>query len=263
MLRIRAMCPEDLSAAMRLSQEAGWNQVEADWRRFLSMEPEGCFVAESGGVVIGTTVSCTFGTIAWLAMVLVARAERGRGVATRLTRHAVEWLEGRGVRTIRLDATPAGQRIYEKLGFDAQYELARYEGELALLERDSGAEPASPDELSKLLELDQRVTRTARAKWLTALFTAWPEAVRVVRREGEILGFAAARRGAQAVQVGPCVGNAEAGPLLLHDAGRRYDGQAVYLDVPLLNPAAAQEAEAHGPAHPAAPGTDVPGRAGV
>lgn len=240
------MSPSDLPAAMRLSREAGWNQVEGDWLRFLSIEPEGCFVAESDGVVVGTTVGCTFGTVAWVAMVLVAPAERGQGVATSLTQHAIEWLEGRGVRTIRLDATPAGQPIYEKLGFDAQYELARYGGRLALLERASGAEPASPDELNALIELDQRVTKTPRAKWLTPLFADWPEAVRVVRRGGEILGFAAARRGVHALQVGPCVGDAEAAALLFRDAGRRYGGQAVYIDVPLLNPAAAQQAEAMG-----------------
>ena len=240
------MSPSDLPAAMRLSREAGWNQVEGDWLRFLSIEPEGCFVAESDGVVVGTTVGCTFGTVAWVAMVLVAPAERGQGVATSLTQHAIEWLEGRGVRTIRLDATPAGQPIYQKLGFDAQYELARYGGRLALLERASGAEPASPDELNELIELDQRVTKTPRAKWLTPLFADWPEAVRVVRRGGEILGFAAARRGVHAIQVGPCVGDAEAAALLFRDAGRRYGGQAVYIDVPLLNPAAAQQAEAMG-----------------
>src|SRR5262245_62056873 len=120
----------DVSLGMRLKQQAGWNQVPADWRRFRALEPEGCFVAELDGVPVGTTTTCLFGPVAWVAMVLVDEAVRGRGVGTALMTHALQFLDDCGVRSVRLDATPLGRPLYEKLGFVAQFELVRYAGTL-------------------------------------------------------------------------------------------------------------------------------------
>ena len=79
MIRIRQMTAADLGLGMRLKSQAGWNQTEADWRRFLEMQPDGCFVAEFDGVSVGTAVGCVFGSVAWIAMVLVDAEFRGRG----------------------------------------------------------------------------------------------------------------------------------------------------------------------------------------
>ena len=124
-MRIRPMTGADLPLGMRLKAQAGWNQTEADWRRFLHLQPDGCFVAELDGTAVGTTAAFVFGPVAWVAMVLVDEAVRGRGVGTALMRHALAFLDGRGVRSVRLDATPLGRPIYEKLGFVAEYKIGR------------------------------------------------------------------------------------------------------------------------------------------
>ena len=67
-----------------LCRAAGWNQIEADWRRFLDLQLDGCFVAELDGASVGTTTTCVFGRVAWVAMALVAEAVRGRGVGAAL-----------------------------------------------------------------------------------------------------------------------------------------------------------------------------------
>ncbi len=51
-------------------------------------------------------------------------------------------------------------------------------------------------------------------------------------------GFLAARRGSRAVQLGPCLAAAEAGPRLLADAWHRWAGQRVLLDIPMEHTAA-------------------------
>src|ERR1700687_3445839 len=116
-IRIRRMTPADVPLGMRLKQQAGWNQTEADWRRFLDLEPDGCFVAELDDDPVATTTTCVFGVIGWIAMVLVDVPVRGRGIGSALMRHALEYLDDRNVLTVRLDATPLGQPVYEKLGF--------------------------------------------------------------------------------------------------------------------------------------------------
>src|SRR5262249_34729790 len=131
MLMIRLMTADDVAVGMRLKERAAWNQTEADWRRILALEPAGCFVAELDGNAVGTTCTCVFGSVAWIAMVLVDPVVRGQGIGTALMRHALAHLDGCGVRTVRLDATPLGRPIYEKLGFVPQFELARYGGVLS------------------------------------------------------------------------------------------------------------------------------------
>ena len=68
------MTIDDLRLGLRLTRQAGWNQTESDWLRFIDMEPEGCFVAELNGSSVGTTTTCIFDKVAWIAMVLVGTA---------------------------------------------------------------------------------------------------------------------------------------------------------------------------------------------
>ncbi len=247
MIRVRRMTADDIPLGMRLKGQAGWNQTEADWRRFLDLEPEGCFVGEWDGVPSATTTTCTFGPVAWVAMVLVAVEMRGRGLAKALLSHALAFLEGRGVPSIRLDATALGRPLYEKLGFAVEYELARYEGTLPPCEDAGPVEVVSGSgAFDELCRLDAHVTGTDRGKLLRRLFSERPDALRVVRAGPEAAGFLTARPGARAVQLGPCVATAAAGPLLFHDAWSRYAGQRVYLDVPTGNAAATALAEAAG-----------------
>jgi GNAT superfamily N-acetyltransferase len=247
MITIRPMSVADVGLGLHLCRQAGWNQIESDWRRFLDMQPEGCFVGVLDGVPVGTTVTCLFETVAWVAMVLVEVHARRQGVATSLLRHALDFLNGQGVRTIRLDATAAGQPVYEKLGFRPEYRLIRYEGTIPRTGAPAHvAEPATADLLPEIVSLDCQVTGTQRAKMLSRLFAESPQAVRVVHRGGQLGGFSIIRRGANAVQIGPCIAAADAGPVLLHDALRCCAGGPVFLDVPCDNERALALAEASG-----------------
>jgi GNAT superfamily N-acetyltransferase len=246
---IRHMSADDFPQAMRLKEQAGWNQTETDWRRALSLEPEGCFSAELDGSLVGTTTTCIFGPIAWVAMVLVDDSVRRRGIGTALMRHALEFLDRRGVRTVRLDATGMGQPLYAKLGFKVQYKLTRYVGTFLRVRPDEeagGAETLSRDQLESVLEYDRAVTATDRRKLLTQLFDEHPRGLRGVWRGGKLAGFLMSRSRLRGVQVGPCLADPEAGTLLLQDACRRHVGQEVFIDIPPGNPDAAGVAQSMG-----------------
>ncbi len=90
------------------------------------------------------------------------------------------------------------------------------------------------------------MTAADRRRLLLRLFAEQPDGVRVVRHGDRLGGFLAARPGRRAVQLGPCIASPEAGPLLFADAWRRYDGQRVYVDVPVSNAAATGLAAAQG-----------------
>jgi GNAT superfamily N-acetyltransferase len=245
------MTARDVALGMRLKDQAGWNQTEADWKRFLDLEPDGCFVGELDGVAAATLTTCTFGPVAWIAMVLVDQPLRGRGLAKALLAHALEFLDRNGVRSVRLDATSLGQPLYEKLGFVVEYELARYQGVLpprGTASRPLGIDPnpLTAEHLDGVCRLDRAVTGTDRKKLLMRLLVESPGAVKAVQEGGEVTGFLMAREGSRALQIGPCMASAAAGPVLLRDAWWRYAGRPVYVDIPTGNAAAAALAEAVG-----------------
>src|SRR6266480_4275307 len=100
-ISIRLMRASDVGLGLQLSGRAGWNQVAADWQRLLELQPDGCFVAEWNGRPVGTTMTCLFGPVAWVAMVLVEESLRGRGIGRALMRRALEFLDRQSVATVR------------------------------------------------------------------------------------------------------------------------------------------------------------------
>jgi len=232
MIQVRGMTFEDLALGLRLKQQAGWNQTAADWARFLSLQPDGCFVAELDGTPAGTVATCVFGPVAWIGLMLVEQAQRGRGLGRALMTRALAFLDSRGVRSVRLDATPMGEPLYRSLGFVPQFRLGRWGGELQGGEAVAGVEAGGRADWESILHLDRVVTGTDRRPLLGALLHEQPGELRVVRRGGAVVGYLTARRGARALFLGPCLATAEAGPLLLADAWQRHAGKTAFLDIP-------------------------------
>ena len=244
---IRLMTPADAPFAMRLKTQARWNQTEADWSRFLAMAPAGCFVADCAGEPVGTVVTCDFNGVAWVAMMLVDERVRRRGVGAALLRHALEHLDGQRVASVRLDATPMGQPMYEHFGFAAQFGLTRYAGRPRAEPSAHPTEAFAPWQLDMIGELDRWATCTDRRALLSHLLPACAASTRVVTAESAVIGYATARPGSDATQIGPCIARiAGAGRGLLADALHRCTGAPVILDVPVANRAAVALAESAG-----------------
>ena len=247
MLHIRTMNVDDVPLGCRLNEASGWNQVASDWLRLLALEPEGCFVAEWDGQPVGTTCVTRFDTLAWISMVLVDAAHRGRGIGTDLMRHALAWLDRRGIATVRLDATALGRPVYEKLGFVGEYELARWAGTAAGGELRAEIILAADAQLTAIIALDEQATATQRGPLLARLFDEGRDAMRVAGLRGQITGFSGLRVGGRARQIGPVIARDEVSGIALLDAAFvDHQGQAVFLDVPLSNRPAMQWAEKRG-----------------
>jgi len=240
------MTIDDLRLGLRLSRQAGWNQTESDWLRFMDMEPGGCFVAGLNGCSVGTTTTCIFENVAWIAMVLVDKDSRGQGVGTKLLKHSLDYLDAQKVATIRLDATDLGRPIYEKLGFVPEYELARFEGIAQQGKTEQVITEAVPEHFTDMVEIDRQVTGTNREKMLSRLFREFPQNTRILKFRDKIDGFITMRPGANAVQIGPCTASIKAGPALLSDAMHRCAGKTVYVDIPIGNVPAMKIAESSG-----------------
>ena len=233
---IRTMNECDLSAALLLSTSVGWNQIAADWQRMLWLEPGGCFVAERNGEVVGTTLCCTFGPVAWLAMVIVREDQRGCGLGRKLVQTGLEYARQRGVKTVRLDATHLGEAVYKKLGFVSQFELVRMGGIVRIPDMSNSPAhqivSAEPAQFEKIIRLDQDGTRTERGKLLRRLFSEWSPLVGVSSL-GQTDGFLASRKGRLSTQYGPMSGTEAAAVDLFTYALTNSCGQPVIADIPV------------------------------
>ncbi len=238
-ITIRQMNFDDIPLGITLKRAAGWNQTEADWRRFLTLSPEGCFVAELDGKGVGTVAAFVFENVAWIAMVLVSPDARGQGLGTKLMSHALDWLDSKKVPCVRLDATPLGQPIYEKLGFKAEYKLNRFEGVLPSIVMSQAHALISPVEtqsdLQDCLNLDRTVTGTQREPLIRALYADEPKGFYKFGQP-TAAGYMAFRPGENATFLGPCCAISQlAGESLLYHAARLNAGKRVFIDIPLDN----------------------------
>lgn len=235
-LTLRLMTPGDIELGMRLKGQAGWNQTPTDWQRFLELEPNGCFVAEWDGRPVATTTTCTFGSVGWVGMVLVDESFRHRGIATQLVGRALEYLDERGVRTMRLDATKFGRPVYERVGFVAEHDFIRFEGIAHQPSGNSATSPAGLEQLGFLVDLDQRATGSDRECLLMQLVKEDGVTGRVVCSGDSIAGYLLLRPGSSAIQIGPGVAlTEEAGRSLADWALGHCAGQRVFIDIPLDN----------------------------
>ena len=220
-VNIRLLFESDISAAMKLKEAAGWNQTEADWRRLIKLEPNGCFAAIENDRLVGTTTTTTYGDdLAWIGMVLVDPQYRRRGIATRLMETALAYLDGK-VAVIKLDATAEGSPVYEKFGFKAESLVERWRG--AVESRSVGRDDMAVN-LEELLALDRRAFGADRSRLIKSLFDDSP--VRV--RNGS--GYALARAGTRATYIGPVVATDAAQVENLLDRVMGQLSGSVYID---------------------------------
>ena len=251
-ITLRQMTEGDVPAADELRRLAGWNQTLEDWRRMLRLEPRGCFVAVQNGEVVGTVTTTTHGqALAWIGMMLVHPEHQRRSIGTRLMRLALEYLQGRGVKCVKLDATPAGRPLYEKLGFVSQWTLTR----CRRLAEDETQYPESAASKARDLadadwdavdEIDAVAFGAPRDRLLRSLAQdsraglVWPA-------QGRVVGWGMLRPGANDDYLGPLVCSSAEGSLslvaaLLGKAGRH----AVIWDVPDQNESAKTTAQRFG-----------------
>jgi len=227
---LRVMTPGDIPAGMRLKELAGWNQTRGDWERFLAASPAGCFVAEAGSQVVGSVATITYEErFAWIGMVLVDPVTRGRGIGTKLLEQSIKYLDGCQVPSMKLDATPQGKPIYEKLGFKSEYEIERW-----MLKRPAAphaAAKAETPELEDALTLDHEVFGADRSGLLRSMACEAPEFVLQARSGGELTGYAFGRRGSRADQLGPWIArDGAAAREMLDEFLRRAFRELIFVD---------------------------------
>lgn len=210
------MTEDDLADGLRLSRASGWNQTLEDWRLLLSLGPGLFRVACLEGEVVASGGAVAYGeALAWICMILVWPGARGRGVGTRIFDEVLERarrrVEAGRLRSVGLDATPAGRGIYLRRGFRDAGGLVRMRAEGA------GSSPGprtreprtsrllTPGDLEPVLRRDREVFGADRGAVLRWALASAPELARVAIDGDRVRGYCFGRHGDHSAQVGPLV----------------------------------------------------------
>jgi GNAT superfamily N-acetyltransferase len=217
------MTPNDIGAGLRLCRASRWNQLEADWRLFLRLDPAGSEVAEKAGAVVGTVATIRYGDpFSWLSMLLVDPVERGSGIGTALFHEALAILQHE--KCVRLDATPAGQIIYRRHGFTEEYPLSRMAGNVGANMRSvNGARPMESRDLSEVMSYDAGVFGADRSALILDLFSRAPQYAWVLEDSHGLRGYMLGRPGFLYDQLGPVIASDQ-------DAARTLISSCVHMN---------------------------------
>lgn len=231
---IRPMTVNDIAAGLRLSMIEGWNQTESDWR-FLIEDPDSiCIAAVIDDKVIGTTTAIIYSNqLAWIGMVLVDQNYRGAGVARSLLTNILSRLHH--LPSIKLDATSAGREVYQKLGFDDQYLVAR----MYCPSFSSGSNihpvdvpPIKAPEISAITRFDETVFGVARAQLINYLVNESCGKAWLTKSSEAVIGFCIVRRGSKYHHIAPVIAETtEDAKLLIGKALKELDKENVIIDV--------------------------------
>jgi GNAT superfamily N-acetyltransferase len=248
-MQIRVMNKQDVPGGVRLNTIVGWNQTEADWERFLAASPVGCFVMEDSGRIVGTAATISYeNRFAWIGMVLVDPDYRNRGIGTALLHRTIEYLDAAGIPTLKLDATPAGKPLYEKLGFVTEYEIDRWILKRNTVKEQSTAHNAhSPARhLLEILKYDHHVFGADRSALLRSLEER-AAGVALAKWNGDDLrGYVFGRHGLFADHLGPWMArDAATAKALLEEFLHRSSRDTVIVDALKSNRFAAELLREH------------------
>ena len=207
MIHIKELTVGDIPQCIELSEAERWNQTSEDWEFLIENTENVCLAAEIDGKIIGTATGINYeNRVAWIGMVLVNRDFRGRGVSKLLLNNLLEKLKY--CHSVKLDATPAGQPVYQKLRFIEEYTIQRMTNpSLNTANLSFGEvnefEPIHSGNISEIIEYDEQIFGANRAQLMRFLVENNPGNSWVLFNGGQIEGFVLGRLGTRFYQVGP------------------------------------------------------------
>ena len=206
-LPIRRLTLRDLTACADLSEDRGWPREEHKWGLLLAAG-KGYGIDDPDGGLVTACVVTEYGPysepdLGAIGMVLVAERHARQGIGRRLMHHI---LSAMGTTPLTLHATPCGRPLYEELGFKVigRAEMLRGHFTPGGPSPAVRTRPATADDLSAILGLDEEVLGTDRTHLITRL-PAFADQFRVAEESGRIIGYAAAWPNMDTHVVGPLI----------------------------------------------------------
>ncbi|MEO9893474.1 GNAT family N-acetyltransferase [Aurantibacter sp.] len=232
---VRQMEESDISGAMHLVLAENWNQTKEDWQMFLNINSNLCLVALYKSEVIGTVTAINYrNEVAWIGMMLVTKSFRGIGISKRLLNTIIERLSD--CLSIKLDATPAGKPVYNKLGFQEEFSLNRmvvtkFKG-ATNINKSAAFWPISVDEIEDIVSLDLKIFGSDRSELINSLIKRNSDKTWCVVKNEHVVGYVLGRPGLNYFQIGPLIAETVDDAIqLIEIILNQYIGESIVIDI--------------------------------
>jgi hypothetical protein len=148
--------------------------------------------------------------------------------------HLLEKL--RHFKSVKLDATPAGQPVYTKLGFVDEHIIYRMTNpsmkKLSYDQSDQGIKPILSERFREIIEFDKKIFGVDRTYLLETLFRNYPGKAFMIERNNKFCGYTLGRDGNRFNYIGPVfVSSSDDAKILLSEALKSLINLPVALDV--------------------------------
>jgi len=234
MVDIRVMVPEDEGFFMQLMDMVGWGMTPGDYRRMLTLSPEGLFIASKDGSALGMVSTTSYGSIAWIGNLVVLPESRGLGIGAELMQRAMDYLTEKGAKSIRLDGVPLAIPLYHRMGFKDEYWSLRYTG-VAEAHEVTKTRPMELKDLPAVVALDKSVFQESRRDAILFVHQNNPELTFTAWDGDELVGYIMAKRGKSNIKIGPWICRHDyydTAEELLHSVMNKVPGEDMWVGLP-------------------------------
>lgn len=193
-ITIRTLTGEDVDVADAIMLPAYGvpRSRKRELRHYLALQPDGWLLALLDGQPAGMGGAIDYGQFACIGLMAVLPSLQRRGIASAIMEQLLEWIAARGCPTALLDASPAGERLYEKLGFVDDDTVVQYIlDDCAVRPRPSASVgPLAEADLAALLPFDTPIFGASRAAVFDVMRAEHPDRAFVARdQDGAPAGY--------------------------------------------------------------------------
>jgi len=244
-LKIRKMRRDEAEFAIQMAAGEGWNPGIHEGKIFYDTDPDGFFIAEIEGELVGCASAVVYDdSFGFLGFFVVKPEFRENGVGVKLTEKCLERM---GNRNIGLDGVVENEKKYQELmKFKSFYSNLRFEG------RGGGEVPDGLVKISdisfeSLLEYDKEMFPAPRSTFLEKWIKQPDSSTFAAVEAGKLKGYGVIRKCQNGYKIGPLFADdvitAEEIFLALKAS---VPEEAIYLDVPEPNKKAMEIANKYG-----------------
>lgn len=228
-MRPIALTPEHIPQALSLSEALNWPYREEDWR--FALELGHGVAVEADGRLAATGIWWPYAeAFASFGMIVVMPTLQGRGVGRLMVTEMLRQASGR---TVVLNSTREGYRLYERLGFAPYGQVNQHQAVLTDRPAEppwNGVRPFQLEDVSAIRAVDRRASGMSRDRLLDALFAVGT--VVVIERARDVRGYACVRRSGRGVVIGPVIApDAEDAKALIATLAAQHVNSFVRIDV--------------------------------
>lgn len=241
---VRRMRPDDIEIAVSWAAQEAWNPGLHDAEPFFAADPNGFFLAEVAGKPAGCISAVAYdNSFGFMGLYIVRADQRHHGIGMALWDAAMNYM---GARTIGADGVVNMLDKYALSGFRIAHNNARYEG-IGSRAPKSHAIDLAEVSFAELELYDRRFFPAPRGAFLKSWISRPGSHSRGVILGDRLTGYGVVRPCGRGFKIAPLFADTpDIAEELFTSLASFAEGEPVFLDIPLCNPAAIELVERHG-----------------